>query len=315
MSTNQGIALLNEMAVFAKVVEAGSFSAAARQLGATPSAISRSVARLEKALGTQLLQRTTRKLRLSDSGREIHARCRDMLDAAQSVLSVSGAFEAEPQGQVRVSVPKAVGRYLVHPHMPDFLQAYPKVDVLLRLEDRYMDLIDDQVDLAIRITDKPPPGLMGRPLMRIEHLLCATPGYLAAHGTPGHPQALKEHSCIYLGEEPADARWRFRRQGKVVNVEVRGRYAANHTGVRLDAVLRDIGIASLPYFIARPALEEGRIVQVLPQWTFRTRYCGDLWALYPATRHLPPRLGAFVNFLAGRLAAEATLAGAHGPAR
>ncbi|MFX5751891.1 LysR substrate-binding domain-containing protein, partial [Acinetobacter baumannii] len=91
-------------------------------------------------------------------------------------------------------------------------------------------------------------------------------------GAPAHPQALKEHSCIYLGESPADARWRFRRQGKTVNVEVRGRSAANHTGVRLDATLRHVGIASLPYFIARPALEEGRLVQVLPQWSFKTRY-------------------------------------------
>ncbi|ADJ63417.1 LysR family transcriptional regulator [Herbaspirillum seropedicae] len=315
MSTNQSIALLNEMAVFAKVVETGSFSEAARQLGATPSAISRAIARLEKALGTQLLQRTTRKLRLSESGQDIHARCRDMLNAAQAVLAVSGAFDAEPQGQVRVSVPKAVGHALVHPHVPDFLAAHPKVDVLLRLEDRYMDLIDDEVDLAIRITDHPPPGLMGRRLMRIDHLLCATPHYLATHGTPAHPQALKEHSCIYLGESPADARWRFRRQGKSVNVEVRGRYAANHTGVRLDAVLRHLGIASLPYFIARPALEEGSLVQVLPQWSFRTHYCGELWALYPATRHLPPRLGAFVQFLAQRLAQEPTLAGGGKAAR
>lgn len=302
MSTNKSIALLNEMAIFAKVVETGSFSEAARQLGATPSATSRAIARLEKALGTQLLQRTTRKLRLSESGEEIHARCRDMLNAAQAVLSVSGAFDAEPQGQVRVSVPKAVGHALIHPHMPDFLAAHPKVDVLLRLEDRYMDLIDDQVDLAIRITDQPPPGLMGRRLMRIDHLLCATPQYLQRHGMPDHPRALKEHDCIYLGESPADARWRFRRQGKSVNVEVRGRYAANHTGVRLDATLRHLGIASLPYFIARPRLEEGSLVQVLPQWSFRTRYCGELWALYPATRHLPPRLSAFVQFLAQRLA-------------
>lgn len=313
MSTNQSIALLNEMAVFAKVVETGSFSEAARQLGATPSAVSRAIARLEKALGTQLLQRTTRKLRLSESGRDIHQRCREMLDAAQSVLAASGGFDAAPQGQVRVSVPKAVGHYLVHPHVPDFLAAHPRVDVLLRLEDRYMDLIDEEVDLAIRITDQPPPGLMGRRLTRIEHLLCATPEYLAQHGTPQHPQGLKTHSCIYLGEAPGDARWRFRRQGERVTVEVRGRYAANHTGVRLDAVLRHLGIGSLPYFVAREALTQGRIVQVLPQWGFRTHYCGDLWALYPATRHLPPRLGAFVNFLAERLAREPTMADAGGP--
>jgi len=311
MGTNQTIALLNEMAVFAKVVEAGSFSEAARQLAATPSSVSRSVSRLEKALGTQLLQRTTRKLRLSESGREIYAQCRDMFNSAQAVVAASGSFNAEPQGQVRISVPKAVGHFVVHPHIPGFLDRYPKVDVLLRLEDRYMDLIDDQVDLAIRITDKPPPGLMGRRLLRIDHMLCATREYLAVNGTPKHPHDLKNHSCIYLGEESGDSRWKFRKHNQIVSVNVRGRYAANHTGVRLDAVLHHIGIGSLPYFIARHALEQGSIVQVLKDWTFKTNYCGDAWILYPPTRHLPLKLSAFINFLAKRLNEEPTLRHGH----
>lgn len=203
MSTNLSYALLAEMAVFVQVVESGSFSAAARKLGASPSAVSRSVAKLEQALALQLLHRTTRKLRLSESGEEVFAHCRTLLAAADAVMAIGGRGAAEPEGLVSVSVPKAVGRFVLHPHMPEFLRRYPKVDVRLRLEDRYMDLIDDRVDLALRITDRPSPGLIGRQLMRIDHLLCATPHYLAQHGAPQHPHDLAAHSCIYLGKRRA----------------------------------------------------------------------------------------------------------------
>ena len=145
MSTNLSYALLAEMAVFVQVVESGSFSAAARKLGASPSAVSRSVAKLEQALALQLLHRTTRKLRLSESGEEAFAHCRTLLAAADAVMAIGGRGAAEPEGLVSVSVPKAVGRFVLHPHMPAFLRRYPKVDVRLRLEDRYMDLIDDRV--------------------------------------------------------------------------------------------------------------------------------------------------------------------------
>ncbi|WP_328716985.1 LysR family transcriptional regulator [Halomonas elongata] len=301
MSKNEATALLSEMAVFVKVVEAGSFSEAGRQLASTPSAVSRSVARLEKALGTRLLQRTTRKLRLSDSGKEVYERSRDIVNAAQAVMEVSGRFSHEPQGLVRLSVPKAVGRFVIHPHIPEFLALYPEVNLEMRLDDRYIDLIDDQIDVAIRITDQPPPGLMGRRLLSIDHLLCATPHYLAEHGTPAHPRDLKHHSCIYLGEEPGDSRWKFRQGSKVFTVNVQGRYAVNHTGARLDAVLHHIGIGSLPYFTAKEALQQGLVIQVLPGWTFKTNYCGDAWALYPPTRHLPPKLRVLIEFLAERL--------------
>lgn len=307
VSINLPLSLLAEMVVFVKVVEAGSFSEAARQLGTSPSAVSRSVARLEKALAIRLLQRTTRKLGLTDAGQEVFKRCNDMAGAAQAVMDLSGRFAREAEGLIRLSVPKAVGRYVIHPHMPEFLRRYPKVDVQLILEDRYVDLIDDNVDLSIRITEQPPPGLVGRQLFPIEHLLCATPQYLADHGVPQQPEDLREHSCIYLGETPADARWKFRQGSKTVTVGVRGRYAANHTGVRLDAVLQHIGIGSLPYFTARQALEEGRVVQVLPEWDFIASYHGGAWLLQTPTRYLPPKLRVFIDFLVERMAQEPTL--------
>ena len=307
MSINPSLSLLQEMAVFVRVVETGSFSEAARQLDLSPSAVSRAISRLEKALATRLMQRTTRKLRLSEAGEDVFKRCREMVDAARSVMEISGQHTQEPEGLIRVSVPKAVGRFVIHPHIADFLRLYPRVDVQMILEDRYVDLIDDNVDLTIRITDRPPPGLVGRQLLPIEHLLCATPRYLAEHGMPQHPHDLLEHSCIYLGETPSDARWKFKQGSKAVTVGVRGRYAANHAGVRLDAVLQHVGIGSLPYFTARHALEQGTIVQVLAAWSFLASYHGGAWLLHAPTRYLPPKLRVFIDFLVERMALEPTL--------
>ena len=311
MSINLPLSLLAEMVVFVRVVEAGSFSEVARQLGTSPSAVSRSISRLEKALALRLLQRTTRKLRLSEGGEAVFKRCCEVVGAAQSVMELSGQFTQEPEGLIRVSVPKAIGRYVIHPHMADFLRRYPKVDVQMMLEDRYVDLIDDNVDLSIRITDQPAPGLVGRQLFALEHVLCATPAYLAEHGLPARPEDLRAHSCIYLGETPADARWKFKQGSKSVTVGVHGRYAANHTGVRLEAILQHIGIGSVPYFTARHALDQGLIVQVLPEWSFIASYHGGVWLLHAPSRYLPPTLRVFIDFLVERMAQEPTLGMPH----
>lgn len=307
MSTNQSISLLQEMAIFVKVVETCSFSETARQLGNTPSAISRAISRLERALGTRLLQRTTRKLRLSESGTQVYAYCLEMVNAAQAVIDNSGKFNSEPHGTVRISVPKAVGHYLLHPHIPEFLERYPKVDVQMLLEDKLIDFIDDEIDLAIRITNQPSLGLKGRKLIEIDHVIVATAEYLEKHGMPQQPQDLREHQCIYLGEQASDSKWKFQKENKTTSVSVKGRYSANHTGIRLDAALKHMGIASLPYFVARHALETQALIQVLPDWYFKTYYSGDAWLLYPPTRYLAPKIEVFIHFLAEKLKLEPTL--------
>lgn len=301
MRTNKVFSLLNEMATLVKVVETGSFSEAARQFGSTPSAVSRSIARLEKALNTQLIQRTTRKLRLSDSGQEVFRHAQAMLQSMQLAVDSAGKSDKELAGKIKIAAPRALGRFLIHPLIPDFLAKHPKVDIVFILEDRFIDLIDEDIDIVFRITDEPPPGMMGRKLMRIEHLICATPSYLEKNALPVHPHDLKKHSCITLSEQSIDARWKFTKKDKNVYVDVNGRYTANHTGVRLDAVLKDLGIASLPTFIAESALSAGNIVQVLSDWKFTTNYHGDVWMFYPPTKHLPLRIRTFITYLAEKL--------------
>ena len=293
--------LLPDLATFVLIIDQGSFTAAAKAAGATPSAISRSVSRLEQALGSKLLHRTTRKLALSETGKMVYEHAQEMLNAAQMALDSGSSRQQVAQGKLTVSVPKAVGRFVIHPLMAEFLERYPDVDVCLRLEDRYMDLIDDGVDLALRISLSPSPGLYGKALMPVSHVICATPAYLRQHGTPDTPQALRHHSCISLGETPADARWKFRLGEKSETIQTHGRYAANHTGVRLDAVKNHLGIGSLPLFTAQEALANGEIVQVLPEWEFISDYSGDLWLLWTRNQHMPARMRAMIDYLSEKL--------------
>ena len=298
--------LMPYMAVFVKVVECGSFSAAAERLGTTASAVSRQVASLEEALSVKLLERTTRKLRLSEAGVEAYARCCDLVQSCQAVMDVANRFNSSPRGLVKLGVPKAFVRKLIGPHIPSFLRMYPDIDLHLMMIDAPVDLISDDLDLMIKITDEPPPGLAARPLVNVSHVLCATQAYLAAHGIPQHPGDLAQHSCLYLGETPSDNRWQFRHKttSGSVTVTVKGRFATNHSEMRLDGVLEGFGIGCLPLFTARPALADNRVVQVLPDWHYVTSYFGMAWILYQPNRYLSPKCRVLIDYLVAQVASS-----------
>lgn len=302
MNPTELIALLPDLATFARVVEAGNFLLAARQLGSTPSTVSRQIKRLEEALGTRLLERSTRQVRVTESGAQVWRHCKDMVGAASGAVDAAGQLASKPQGRVSVSAPTAFAKAVIHPLIAGFLRAYEDIDVHLVFTDREVDPLRDGIDLVIRPTDTPPPGLAGRQLGSVRWLLCASPAYLAAHGTPSRPRDLAQHACLYLGETADDNRWHLRRGTQTQTVEVRGRYIANHVGARLEAALDDWGIASLPEFAAADALRDGTLVQVLADWTFEARaYRGPVWLLYPPNRFLPQKVRVLIDYLAMRL--------------
>jgi len=304
MRTNQFLHLLAEMATFVRVVDCGSFSAAAAELGMTPSAVSRHITRLERALALRLLERTTRKLRLSEAGAEAYRRCAEMVRAARATMALSGELIAQPQGLLRVSMPKAFGRVVLSPLMPAFLRAYPDVTLQLIVNDRSIDPIRDQVDLVISITERPVEGLAARPLMAVPQVLCASPAYLAERGTPRVPQDLAGHSCLSLGADANDHQWRFRRAGQRASVSVAGRLVVNHSEMRLDGVLQHLGIGCLPQFTARQALADGRVVAVLPDWEFVAAYQGTAYIQYLPTPYLAPTMRVFIDYLVQQLAPD-----------
>jgi len=302
MNPTELFALLPDMATFARVVDAGNFSVAARELGTTPSTVSRQIKRLEEALGTRLLERSTRSVRVTDSGAQIYRHCRDMVGAASGAVDIAGQAVGEPRGKVSVSAPIAFARVVIHPLIPEFLRNWPDVDVQLVFADREIDPLRDDVDIVIRPTRSPPLGLAARRLGSVKWLLCASPAYLDAHGTPAEPRDLARHECLYLGETVDDNRWHFRRGTETQSLDVRGRYIANHAGARLDAALQDLGIASLPQFAAANALRHGDLVQVLADWEFEARpYMGPVWLLYPPNRFLPAKVRALIDHLAAHL--------------
>lgn len=302
MNPTELFALLPDMATFARVVDAGNFSEAARQLGSTPSTVSRQIKRLEESLGTRLLERSTRSVRMTDSGAQVYGYCRDIVGAASGAVDVAGQAMGEPRGKVSVSAPIAYARSVIHPLIPDFLRSWPEVDVQLVFADREVDPLRDNVDVVIRLTRSPPLGLAGRQIGTAKWLLCASPAYLAAHGTPEEPRDLARHECLYLGETVDDNRWHFRRGTQAQSLDVRGRYVANHAGARLDAALQGFGIAGLPDFAAAQALQQGDLVQVLGEWEFEARaYIGPVWLLYPPNRFLPSKVRALIDYLASHL--------------
>lgn len=299
---NQLDQTLPDLALWVRVVEKGSFAAAARDWGQTPSAVSRRVARLEEAMGVRLLERTTRKLHLTQAGEQALAHGQAMLAAAQTALDGAQEVQQAPQGLVRLCAPRAVCHLLIHPLMPDFLAKYPQIQVQLVVTDQPLDPLDGAVDLVIRLTDQPPAGMAARPLRPVRQVLCASPTYLTRAGTPTHPSDLAAHNCLYLGEHPLDHRWRLRHQDERVTVAVQGRYVVNHTQIRLDSALQHLGIAALPDFVLQAALDRGDLVEVLPDWQLDAAYAGQAWLLYPSQRHLLPRLRVLIDHLAQGLA-------------
>lgn len=301
MGTNGFLTVLPEMVAFMRVAELGSFSAAARHLGTTPSAVSRQVARLEQELGVQLIQRTTRQLRLTDAGQAAFARSRELVAAAQDLMQVAQHQSITPRGRMCISAPKAFARHVLHPLLLRFLAEFPEVNLHLVATDHDVDPIREGVDLMIRVTRHPPEGFAARKLMSVQQVLCAAPGYLAVSPTLHHPADLAAHSCLTLGEDAQDRRWRFRQGDTLAEVEVEGRYAVNHSALRLDAMRASLGVCPLPDYVARPALQSGAAVQVLPAWSFQGNYGGDAYALYPRSRFVSPALRALIDHLAASL--------------
>jgi DNA-binding transcriptional LysR family regulator len=304
MNPTELFALLPDLATFARVVEAGNFSVAARQLGSTPSTVSRQMQRLERALSTRLLERSTRTLRLTESGAQVYRYCQAMVDAAAGAADAASQSTGRPHGRVTLSAPISVAKSVIHPLIPGFLRAYEEVDVQLIFTDRDVDPIRDHVDLVIRPTATPPPGLAARRLGTVCWMPCASPAYLRARGTPANPKDLAQHDCIYLGETADDNRWSFRRGTQTQTVEVKGRYIANDVSARLEAAIENWGVAVLPDFAVAEALHDGSLVQVLPEWSLEPpAYSGPIWMLYPPNRFLPPKVRAMIDWLAEKMPA------------
>jgi DNA-binding transcriptional LysR family regulator len=289
---------LSALEAFVRVAETGSFSEAAHRLKTSKSAVSRLVSGLEADLGVRLIHRTTRSLTLTEAGRGYCERAgRILADLAEADQSVS-RMQATPRGRLVVNAPMSFGHLHLGAAIPDFLARHADVTVDLTLTDRFVDLIDEGVDVAVRIGTLADSSLVARRLAPVRRVVCASSTYLAARGTPATPADLAAHDCIGYSYSPQRQEWRFcEPDGREHPVAVTGRLSLNNGDAIRAAALRDAGLALLPTFIVGADLREGRLVSVLESFVPQNM---SLNAVYPHARHLSPKVRAFVDFLAER---------------
>ena len=284
-----------EMQAFTAVVDNGSFVAAADALKASKAAVSRQVADLEQRLGTRLLNRTTRKLSLTDEGQLFYIRCTDLLYGLAEAESELSQRSGEPSGHLRINAPVTFGISHLAPLWGRFLQQHPKVSMEVSLSDRTVDLVEDGFDLAVRISRAPHPTFIARKLTTTTMVLCASPGYLKQHGTPERPQDLADHNVVSYTYWSSKDEWEFTGPGgKKDVVRTRPRLHANSGDTCIAAALQDQGIVMQPDFLVHDALRDGRLVPLLEG--YRTTELG-VYAIYTSRRQLPLKLRFLIDFL------------------
>ncbi|MEK6215497.1 MAG: LysR family transcriptional regulator [Vibrio fluvialis] len=291
------IGLLPDLATFILVVNEGSFTAAAHKLGVTPSALSKLITRLELALSVKLFERTTRKLIITQAGQKVYDQCLVMVNAAQQAVELSGSDHTEPSGALTVAAPEAFLNSVLQPFVVPFLKKYPQILLKLRAADGEIDLFKHNIDVAFKLTDKPDENLVLRELCKTNLVLCASPDYLEERGVPTHPTQLTEHDCLYLAETDKDHLWDFLKDDEFHTVSVSGRYAVNHSQMRLNGVKNGLGIGIFHDFVVQDALAEGKVVQLLKDWTIKSNYHGSIAMQYAQTKYMPARLRVFIDYV------------------
>ena len=289
---------LDAMAVFARVVEAESFSQAARELGLSKSAVSKQVSRLEEALGLRLLNRTTRRQSLTEAGTAFYEGCRRVVAEAEAAEQAVTQLATAPRGRLKVNAPMSFGVRHIGPVLPAFMARYPELSVEMALNDRVVDLVEEGFDVGVRIMGLTDSSLIARRLAPNRWVLCAAPDYIAARGVPGSIGELKEHDCLLYSYQVAGGVWRLNGPGGERRLRVTGRLRINNGDALLAAALGGLGIVLLPCFICGEDLRAGRLVHILPEWSEPADTA--VYAVYPAARHLSPKVRVFVDFLAER---------------
>ncbi len=285
---------LTGVAVFVKVVQERSFSAAADRLNLSKSTVSKQVRALEDRLGAQLLNRTTRRLNLTEVGEAFFERCAQVLaDVEEAELAVS-RMQSTPKGRLRISAPMSFGQSYLADALAKFMKDHPDIEVEYTLNDQIIDLIDEGFDLAIRVADLPDSSLIARRIAPARLTLCSSPAYLAARGTPAHPRELSDHDCTSYAYHAAGNVWDFEGPDGKHSVRTGGRFRANNGDAMARVLASGVGIGLLPTFILKPYLQNGSLLPILDG--YRVKPAG-IYAVYPPNRHLSAKVRSFVDFL------------------
>jgi DNA-binding transcriptional LysR family regulator len=291
--------IASDMLLFVHAVDHGSFSATARALALTPSAVSKRIGRLEDRLGVRLLNRSTRRTTLTEAGEALYRRCARIAAEISEAEALAASMGEQVRGTLTVASTVAFGKAQLMPLIPEFLARHPELKLSLELTDRAVDLAQDQLDVAIRFTEQvSDAAVVARKLASNRRVICAAPSYLERHGTPARPDDLLRHNCLRLSTVPLWNDWELG-EGKAKRVyRVKGSLEVNSADAVYHAALAGLGIARLSSYLVGPDIRAGRLVRLLPA------YCQEdssILAIYLDRRNLPAKVRAFIDFLAERL--------------
>ena len=285
---------LQQLTSFLAVVRAGSFVSAAEATGLSKAAVSRHVAELEAHLGVRLLHRTTRRLSLTDDGHRFHARAAELAAALEELEVETASSGGEATGPLRINAPLTFGNLHLAPLWPRFTSLHPKVSLDITLNDRMVHLVEEGYDIAIRISDRLDPQLVSRRLATSRMVLCASPGYLAAHGMPTHPRDLAEHVVFAYSYWSGGDEWAFNGPDGPASVRVAPRIRTNSGDTCRVAALDDQGVILQPDFLVGPDLKRGTLLELMPE--YRSIEIG-IYAVYASRKHLPMKTRRLIDFL------------------
>ncbi len=283
----------NAMALYVKVVENNSFSRAAQREAVPVSTVSRKISELEKALGVRLLERSTRKLRMTEIGQDYYERCRRGLEEFETANLLVRDQQAEVSGHLRLSVPPSLSDVVIIPLIEAFQALYPNAIVNCLVTDRHVNHIEDGIDISLRVGDLKDSSLVARRLLRYRSVLVASPGYLARAGAPNHPNELPLHALVAFSRWESAVTWELENNGETYEVNVQPRIAINdYTGVQ-NAVISGLGISEIPSILCGKDIQDGRLLEVMPDWQFSPV---TLSAIYPSNRNLSRLVRLFKDY-------------------
>jgi DNA-binding transcriptional LysR family regulator len=286
---------LTAMELFVRIVETGSFSAVAREMDMNQPTVSKQLSALEQKLKTRLLNRSTRQLSLTEAGSEYYEACKRILDEVREAEGNIGRLQGQLAGQLKVNTSIALGQMYVGPLTLKFQKQHPGLEVDLSLVDRFVDVVEEGIDVAIRVGRLTDSNLVARRLGKTRRVAVATPAYLKKHGTPKTPEDLVNHNCLLYAYLSTGNEWMFQGpDGKEIRVRVSGNFRANNGEAIRQAVLADLGIAVAPEWIAMKDLESGVLKSILTNFAPTLM---DIHAVYPSGRHLSAKVRAYVDFL------------------
>ena len=283
------------MRILVRVVDSGNFSAAARQLGVAPSSVSRQINELEEDLGARLFTRTTRKLSLTEAGQLYYERAHGIIDEvneAKLALSQLGS----PSGILRITVPSGIGREIVGSAVPDFLDKYPAIKIVLSMTDRMVDIVDAGVDVAIRVGRQRDSSFKARRIGESRRIVCASPGYLKKAGTPKTPAELESHNCITWRDHPGHNVWKFSGPDGVSNVRASGSFFAKSADAIVAATVAGLGLSLLPDWNMGIELRQKQLRPVLTDYQ-ASPAASLVYAVHAHQRQVPPKIRVFIDFL------------------